>query len=757
MRIAINLRQFFQGKIGGMENYVRNVAAGLSGHALTIWVHESETENVRAFAPAARIVGVSHETGSAEIRRAVVPGAFDVFFCPLLVLEPLVVDIPCAVMMPDIQHEIHPEFFEPGILEWRRANYAPTARNADALFTLSHHAKQTIVDAYHADPEKIHVVHLDADDRFREPANSPPPEFPEPYLFFPANFWPHKNHENVLRALALTEGVHLVLSGAPDGWERVRSLAAALGLTERVHYAGYVDRAQVPGLYRRSAALLFATQFEGFGIPILEAFHCGTPVITSDRGSCVEVAGDAAILVDPFSPESIAAGIRRILNEAGLREELNARAAARIPEFSWARAVEGTQAVLERIRHVRKQPAQVEEWPRIGIVTPAFQMAHFLEETIQSVIGQGYPHLDYVVCDGGSSDGTVEILKKYEGRLRWVSESDGGQAAAINKGWHMTSGDVFAYLNADDTYLPGALETIARHFRALPNHGLIYGEAYHVEVNGKRIDRYPTRSFQFDALAEQCFICQPAAFLSRDAFAQAGMMNAGLRFALDYDLWFRVAREHRVHKVDEYLATSRMHSDNKTLANRRLVYQEIIAAVKTHYGYVPYEWLQGYACYLLDRKDQFFDRSKPSLLSHTLALLLGARHNRGQLRRYGGEWARAMGINTHFEGRWDDGWISRQFVVDLPVAEDQDTLRIAGNHVAPIRDLRLSVDLSGRRIEERAIGTAGPFEWRLSIPDDLRGRTLQVAITSNRTWRPVRGGDYRRLSCVISTLEACSS
>ena len=110
LRIAVNLRQYYKGKIGGMENYVRNVLAGLQHHSLTIWVHEEEAENVRAFAPLANVIGITHQQGAAAIEKGLRAGGFDLFFCPLLVLEPLVVSQPSAVMMPDAQHEFFTNF-----------------------------------------------------------------------------------------------------------------------------------------------------------------------------------------------------------------------------------------------------------------------------------------------------------------------------------------------------------------------------------------------------------------------------------------------------------------------------------------------------------------------------------------------------------------------------------------------------------------------------------------------------------------------
>jgi len=272
-------------------------------------------------------------------------------------------------------------------------------------------------------------------------------------------------------------------------------------------------------------------------------------------------------------------------------------------------------------------------------------------------------------------------------------------------------------------------------------------------VKGKILDRYPTQEFDLQSLNNQCYVCQPAAFLLREAYLNAGMIDVNMHFALDYDLWIRVAKIYEVRKVDEYMATSRMHMDNKTLANRRRVYQEIIGTVKREYSYVPYEWINGYACYLLDRKDQYFDRSKPSLRSYALSLALGAYHNPNNLQRYWGEWRRMTGFGGQFTGRWDDGWISRLYEKDLDIDGDSRILRIAGKHSAPIQNLELRIRLNGRVVQQKTLPSSGPFVLELPLPQELRGKLCRLQIESDRTWRPKENGDFRQLSCIIDSLE----
>ena len=283
--------------------------------------------------------------------------------------------------------------------------------------------------------------------------------------------------------------------------------------------------------------------------------------------------------------------------------------------------------------------SQDSDRPLVSIVTPSFNMGSFIEETIQSVLSQDYPNIEYIVVDGGSSDGTLEILRRYEGRLRYVSEPDRGQTDAINKGFRLSRGSVFAFLCADDTYLPGAVATAVRHLVANPaGHAGIYGEGYLVDEKGANLGRYPTRSFDPELLKTECFICQPAAFLWREAFVDAGMMNAELHNGLDYDLWIRLAKRHTLLKVDEYLATSRMHRGSKTLYQRSAVFKASVDLLKAHYGYAPFSHVYGYCSALVDRRDGFFEPVPPSLFKYALALLYGSYRNPRQLRRYWKEW-----------------------------------------------------------------------------------------------------------------------
>jgi hypothetical protein len=238
----------------------------------------------------------------------------------------------------------------------------------------------------------------------------------------------------------------------------------------------------------------------------------------------------------------------------------------------------------------------------VSIVTPSYNQGRYIEETIQSVLSQDYPHLEYIVVDGGSSDHTIEVLKKYERRLTWISEKDRGQADAINKGFRRAQGEIVAWLNSDDTYLPGAVRQSVRYLETHSEIGMLYGEGYHIDEHGQLIERYYTEPFDYQRLSEVCFICQPTVFLRAEVVKAVGPLDVTLNFCLDYDYWMRIAKRFRIGYLETYLANSRLHLDTKTLSKRVEVHQETLQVVKRHYGQVPMRWINAYAHVYLTEK-----------------------------------------------------------------------------------------------------------------------------------------------------------
>ncbi|PYQ16794.1 MAG: glycosyltransferase [Acidobacteria bacterium] len=229
----------------------------------------------------------------------------------------------------------------------------------------------------------------------------------------------------------------------------------------------------------------------------------------------------------------------------------------------------------------------MEGLPLVSIVTPSFNQGRFLRRTIESVLGQGYPRIEYIVCDGGSTDGSREILGSYGDRLRWDSQPDAGQSAALNRGFAGAHGEVFAYLNSDDLLRPGAVEAVVQHLARNAECDLVYGDADYVDEEDRVIGAYPTAEYSFSRLAEENVVCQPAAFWRSRVAGRVGPFNEALRYAMDYEYWLRLARAGgRLEHLPRILAATRLHPGAKTLAERRDVLREIFAVCETQLGRV---------------------------------------------------------------------------------------------------------------------------------------------------------------------------
>lgn len=262
------------------------------------------------------------------------------------------------------------------------------------------------------------------------------------------------------------------------------------------------------------------------------------------------------------------------------------------------------------------------DFPKITVVTPSYNQGKFIEETITSIISQeGDFTLEYIIMDGGSKDETVEIIKKYERllekgeypvrckgvKLIWKSEKDNGQAHAVNKGFKLATGEILGWVNSDDTYLPGAISKALGFFGKNKDAVMVYGEGYYVDEKGKIIERYKTEPFDFERLAEHCFVCQPSAFLRKRVLDDVGYLDEGLHFCMDLELWIRIGKSAKVGHISEYLATSRLHTDAKTVAKTKDAYVESMRTIKKYYGHVPVLVIDGYVHALLGR---YLDRKR---------------------------------------------------------------------------------------------------------------------------------------------------
>jgi glycosyltransferase involved in cell wall biosynthesis len=276
--------------------------------------------------------------------------------------------------------------------------------------------------------------------------------------------------------------------------------------------------------------------------------------------------------------------------------------------------------------------------PLVSIITPTYNMAKYLTETIESVLSQDYPNIEYIVVDGASTDGSLDILERYQGRLRYFSEPDRGPSDAAWKGFRQARGEIFAWLNADDTFLPGAVRKGVEYFQAHPETDVVYGEGWWIDESGATIGRYPTLPFDAKVLERDCFICQPASFIRATAYRRCEL-DPSVNRSFDYDLWIRMAKAGiRFDAIPQYLANSRMHTGAKTIYERDSVFQASMDLLKRHYGYIPLPWIFGYTAYRLDHRDQFFEPLRYNAWKYLASLPVGLWYNRRKPLRFMTEW-----------------------------------------------------------------------------------------------------------------------
>ena len=615
MKIGIDLRWIVFGETGGLTQWLHGTLDALFArtdpHTYVLF-HTVFNYHLFPHLPA----NVVRRTLTApryyeELQDQVTfEGDFDLLlrYYPFGVLDRFPLDRQ-IVCIPDCQHEAFPEFFDPVDLRKRRQAFNAYQTGGGAIATLTEFSRRelladpwtTIDDVFLMPPGvpeglgAAPVGDLTADERALVPAR--------PFFLYSANIWPHKNHARIVKAFGLFRRTHpnyeLVLTGHPAGWDALARECRGLP----VRHLGYVRPRLLAELQQKAVALAHLSLYEGFGIPLLEAFAAGTPVVCGDRTAMPEVAGDAAVTCDPTSIEAMAAALARVADDEPRPARLRERGKRRLADFSWERGAAALASAFDRVAERADRPASVRVFtpPVVSIVTPSFNQGAFIRQTIDSVLTQDYPHIDYRVTDGGSTDDTVSVLKSYGDRVRWVSEKDRGQTHAINKGMADARGEIRAYLNSDDLLRPGAVSRVVEHFRARPGCDLVYGRDALIDADGGYLGMYPTAEYSFEALADCCCISQPATFWRARLADRIGPLDESLQLVMDYEYWLRADRAGgKIEHVSDVLASTRMHRQTKTSGAGKpgsfheRFFREVFAVSLKHAGYVSPKYVYGW-------------------------------------------------------------------------------------------------------------------------------------------------------------------
>lgn len=228
----------------------------------------------------------------------------------------------------------------------------------------------------------------------------------------------------------------------------------------------------------------------------------------------------------------------------------------------------------------------MEGLPKISIITPSYGQASYIEETILSVIGQEYPNLEYIIIDGGSTDGSVEIIEKYKEHLAyWVSEPDKGQTDAINKGLHKATGDIVAWLNSDDVYAPGTLLAIGEAFAANPDVSIFYGDVENFFPDGSRA--VSVNDFELTDFLARVSIHQPGVFWRRALHNDLGYLDESFYYLMDYDLWARFFFNSKHQHIDRVMTWFRVHDEAKTGNNPPGLYMDYRRVLSRFWNSLP--------------------------------------------------------------------------------------------------------------------------------------------------------------------------
>jgi glycosyltransferase involved in cell wall biosynthesis len=389
------------------------------------------------------------------------------------------------------------------------------------------------------------------------------------------------------------------------------------------------------------------------------------------------------------------------------------------------------------------------QFPRVSIVMPSLNQARFLRAALDSVLTQAYPNLEVLVMDGGSTDGSVDILRGYGDRISFVSEPDRGQSDAINRGFARATGQFLAWLNSDDRYLPGAVHKACEALAGASQAVMVYGEGEIIDDSGRVLGPFiHTQPFDLWILTHLSdFIMQPTVFMRADAVRSVGGLDETLHFGMDWDLWIRLACLGRVVHLRETLAQTREHAQTKTTTGgwRRL--REIRAIMERHGAR---DWPPGARAYGLDTLRHL----SPVIFGP--ASLAAAESLRGQilprLFRPLHTWlAELIARQTMpYPGVWPDGWMGPRAFRALPWSGQAGTLRAELDAPVQLVPFTLEVAAAGGRVHvERA--APGPFEVLLPLPAAPgRPRPLEVAFRASRNWQAP--GDRRKLSCLLRNL-----
>lgn len=231
----------------------------------------------------------------------------------------------------------------------------------------------------------------------------------------------------------------------------------------------------------------------------------------------------------------------------------------------------------------------MKQFPKISIITPSYNQGNFIEQTINSVLKQDYPNLEFIIIDGGSTDQTIKILQKYNDKIIWLSEKDQGQTDAINKGCKMATGEIIAFINSDDTYINNSLFKVAEYFSNNPKKKWLYGKCRIINEKNIETRKFITwyknilmKKYSYTKLLCVNFICQPTVFWRKEIFSNSGFFDTTQQYAMDYDFWLRIGQKYPAGFINDRLANFRFHHNSKSAKSFNYQFADDLSLAKKY-------------------------------------------------------------------------------------------------------------------------------------------------------------------------------
>lgn len=387
---------------------------------------------------------------------------------------------------------------------------------------------------------------------------------------------------------------------------------------------------------------------------------------------------------------------------------------------------------------------ELEALPLVTVVTPSFNQARFIRATIESVLSQDYPNIEYIIMDGASTDGTSGVVAPYSDRLTIISEKDRGQADAINKGFRMARGSIVAYLNSDDLFLPGAVSAAVAALAEHPELGAVYGEGYRIDSDGNVIARFEvTEPYNLWRLVNVSdYILQQTVFWRRSVFDTIGFFELDLHYGLDWEILMRTGKRYFMGYIPQFMGCLREYPEAKTSAGGAQRFREIARILRMHssYRYPP-----AYVIYGLDTYEKIVSRRVGALFGWWPRLARKLQH--GVIRfshQIIGKFA------VHAQGIYSDGWASTRVQYMLPPCDGRYIEMTVTLPPGPL-DRQSIVVRNGRKIFARESFGTGTFTLSIPVPEDRWDATLSFTIEAARHFVP-DGADSRQLCYILENV-----